>query len=187
MLNFYSETKNKLGSAIAETRKVAVSKNRINSIFEKIFASSSELFGISNKEVRIQETLPAEIELKFQTEDKDDLLGMTLNAVKKALPKIIVQKVIIKEAKDKTNMFFDRHCVKTHYDFSQRIERLVRNYKTIFGNSIENIQNDVLWSLEAGFSLKSKTQTEISRRKAELSKRISKLNDLRKSVKNILL
>jgi len=156
--------------------------SRINNIFERILASSSKLFGISVKQIKIQETLPAEIEFRFETKDEDDLLGMTLDTIKKALPKVIAHKVITKEAKERADMLVDRHCGKLHYDFSQRMEKLVQDYRTLFGNSVENMQKEILRALEVGLAAKEKTEAEVLSQRAELKNRIEKLKNSRNSI-----
>jgi len=161
--------------------------NRMNDTFEKIFSSSSELFGITQRRVKIQETLPAEIEFRFQTEDEEDMLSMTLDAIKKVLPKAVAHKLILKEAKDKAAMLVDRHCGKLRYDFSQRMEKLVRDYKVIFGNTVESMQKDVLRALEMGLATRQKTETEISNQEIGLRNRITKLNELQKSIQSVFL
>lgn len=77
------------------------SVNRMNSIFEKIFASSSKLFGITRRAAKIQETLPVEIEFGWQTEDETDMLSMTLDFAKKILPRRITRRIIWKEARER--------------------------------------------------------------------------------------
>jgi len=160
--------------------------NRMNAIFEKIFSSSSALFGITQRAVRIQETLPAEIEFRFQTEDETDMLSMTLDAVKKVMPKAIAHKIIWKEAQERAEMLVDRHCGKLRYDFSQRMEKLVRDYKIIFGNNVENMQKDVLRALETGLAVRQKTETEVVKQEADLRARIEKLTELQKLIQNYL-
>jgi len=171
--------KHHLGKIISRFTK------RINDVFEKIFVSSSELFGVSQREVKIQETLPAEIEFRFQTEDEEDMLSLTLNAVKKALPKTIAHKIILKEARDRAEMLVDRHCGKLRYDFSQRMEKLVRDYKVVFGSAVEEMQKDVLRALEAGLSAKQKTEAEVSNQEVNLRNSIAKLNDFKKSIQSL--
>jgi small GTP-binding protein len=159
--------------------------DRINKIFEKIFASSSELFGISQREIKIQETLPAKIEFRFQTEDESDMLSMTLDAIKRILPKIITHRIIWKESRERAEMLVDRHCGKLRYDFSQRMEKLVRDYKTIFEGAVMEMQKDVLQALEAGLAVKQKTETELKKQKSELDNRIAKLNKLKTELQNL--
>jgi len=160
--------------------------NRMNVIFEKIFSSSSALFGITQRAVRIQETLPAEIEFRFQTEDETDMLSITLDAVKKVMPKAIAHKIIWKEARERAEILVDRHCGKLRYDFSQRMEKLVRDYKIIFGNNVENMQKDVLRALETGLAVRQKTETEVVKQEADLRARIEKLTELQKLIQNYL-
>lgn len=160
--------------------------NRMNNIFEKIFSSSSVLFGITQKSVRIQETLPAEIEFRFQTEDETDMLSMTLDAIKKVLPKAISHRIVWKEARERAEILVDRHCGKLRYDFSQRMEKLVRDYNTIFNASAESMQKDVLRALETGLATRQKTETEVTKQETDLRNRITKLTGLHKSVRNLL-
>jgi len=160
--------------------------NRMNAIFEKIFASSSELFGITQRAVRIQETLPAEIEFRWQTEDEADMLSMTLDFAKKIMPKGIAHRIIWKEARERAEMLVDRHCGKLRYDFSQRMDKLVRDYKVLFNSSVEAMQKDVLRALETGLTAQQKTEAETTKEEYDLHSRIAKLIELQKSVQNLL-
>jgi small GTP-binding protein len=159
--------------------------DRINKIFEKIFVSSSELFGIPQREIKIQETLPAKIEFRFQTEDESDMLSITLDAIKRILPKIITHRIIWKESRERAEMLVDRHCGKLRYDFSQRMEKLVRDYKTIFESAVMEMQKDVLQALEAGLAAKQKTETELKKQESELDNRIVELNKLKTELQNL--
>jgi len=152
--------------------------NRMNIIFEKIFVSSSELFEITQRAVRIQETLPAEIEFRWQTEDETDILSMTLDFAKKILPKGIAHIIIWKEARERAEMLVDRHCGKLRYDFSQRTEKLVRDYKILFNASVESMQKDVIRALETGLMAQQKTEAETMKHEADLHNRLAKLIDL---------
>jgi len=160
--------------------------NRMNDTFKKIFSSSSEIFGITQREIKIQETLPPEIEFRFQTESEEDALSMTIDTIKKIMPKTFAHRLIIQEAKDRADMLVDRHCGKLRYDFSQRMEKLVEDYKKIFSDAVESMEDDVLRALEIGLTRKQKTETEVTKQETDLRNRIAKLTDLQKSVQNLL-
>jgi GTPase SAR1 family protein len=158
---------------------------KINTIIEQIVSSSTEIFGISKKEFSIQETLPAEIEFRFQTNDGDDLLGMTIGFAKKSLPKTLAHKLIIKEAREKIEMLIDRHCGKSRYDFSQRMEKLVRDYKLTVGDTVESVKSDMLKALETGLASKQKTSDEIAVQEEKLNNRLANLKKINELMQRI--
>jgi len=160
--------------------------NRINAVFEKIFISSSETFGITQRVVRVQETLPAEIEFRWQTEDETDMLSMTLDFAKKIMPKGIAHRIIWGEARERAEMLIDRHCGKLRYDFSQRMDKLVRDYKMFFNSSLEATQKDVLCALEVGLRTRQKTEVEIAKQEVDLRNRLAKLIDLQRLVRKTI-
>jgi len=159
--------------------------DRINKLFKKIFVSSSELFGVSQREVTIRETLPAEIEFRFQTEDESSMLSMTLDALKIILPEIITHRMVWGESRERAKMLVDRHSGKLRYDFSQRMEKLIRDYKTIFGSAVMEMQKDMLQALETGLAIQQKTETETKKQEIELGSRIAKLNKLKTEIRNL--
>jgi len=61
--------------------------HRMNKILEQIIHSSTELFGISYRQIQMRETLPPQIEFRFQTVDEPGMLSVTLDLMKKALAK----------------------------------------------------------------------------------------------------
>lgn len=185
--DIFSSWRNKEEEVLRQQLEKILSRfvNRMNALFEKVFSSSSALFGITPRTVRIQETLPEEIEFRFQVEDEADMLSMTLDIVKKMMPKVIAHKIIWKEARERAEMLVDRHCGKLRYDFSQRMERLARDYKSLFENAVTEVQKDVLQALETGLTIRQKTEVEVQEQKKELDNRIAKLNKLKTEIQNL--
>jgi len=161
--------------------------DRMNKIFEEIVNFSTELFGITNLQFRIHETLPPEIEFRFQTMDDSELLSMTLNFARKALPKTLAHKLILKEALEKAEMMVDRHCGKARYDFSQRMDQLVRNYRMDIDESVDSTQNDVLKALEAGIASKQKVSNETASLEAHIHDKIKTLKEIKESLRKLII
>jgi hypothetical protein len=101
------------------------------------------------------------------------------------MPKAIAHKIIWKEARERAEMLVDRHCGKLRYDFSQRMERLARDYKSLFENAVTEVQKDVLQALETGLTIRQKTEVEVQEQKKELDNRIAKLNKLKTEIQNL--
>jgi len=156
---------------------------RMNKILEQIITFSAELFGITNQPFHIQEVLPSEIEFRFQTTEQSDLLGLTTDLVRKVLPKKIAHKSILKNAREKSEIMVDRHSGKTHYDFSQRMEQLVQNYRLNVTKMINSKQNDVfLKALEDGIAHKKNTLATTIVFKDNLHKRTKVLEEINNSL-----
>jgi small GTP-binding protein len=185
--DIFSSWRNKEEEVLRQQLEKILSRfvNRMNALFEKVFSSSSALFGITPRTVRIQETLPEEIEFRFRIEDEADMLSMTLDIVKKMMPKAIAHKIIWKEARERAEMLVDRHCGKLRYDFSQRMEKLARDYKSLFENAVTEVQKDVLQALETGLNMRQKTEVEVQEQKRGLDNRIAKLNKLKTEIQNL--
>jgi small GTP-binding protein len=158
---------------------------RINEILKRIISVSAELFGISGREFKIQEALPSEIEFRFQTFDEQGALSIIIDMARKTLPKVIAHKLILKEAQGKAAMLVDQHCGKARYDFAQRMDKLVRNYRMIVDSTVESLHNDALKALEAGLATKRKADSEASVRQINLQGRISDLKNIEKSINEI--
>jgi len=161
--------------------------DRMNSILSQIIQSASELFDVSHQQFRMQEILPPEIEFRFQTMDESDMLSITLDFAKKALPKALAHKIILKEAKEKAEQMVDRHCGKTRYDFSRRMEKLVQNYRNEITGTVESAESYVLKALEIGVVSKNNTATEISARELHLHDKIKKLKEVKESLETITI
>ncbi len=159
--------------------------DRMNGILGQIVQSASELFGVSHRQFRMHETLPPEIEFRFQTSDESDMLSITLDFAKKALPKALAHKIILKEARNKAEQMVDRHCGKTRYDFSRRMEKLVQDYRLNITDTVESAQADVLKALEIGIASKKDTVIEVSAREAELNDKIKTLKQIKESLQRI--
>jgi small GTP-binding protein len=185
--DIFSSWRNKEEEVLRRQLEKVLSRfvNRMNALFEKVFSSSSVLFGITPRTVRIQETLPEEIEFRFQIEDEADMLSMTLDIVKKMMPKVIAHKIIWKEARERAEMLVDRHCGKLRYDFSQRMEKLARDYKNLFESAVTEVQKDVLQALETGLTIRQKTEVEVQEQRKKLDNRIAKLNKLKTEIQNL--
>ncbi|MDA8273092.1 MAG: dynamin family protein [Deltaproteobacteria bacterium] len=156
--------------------------NRMNKILEQIIRSSTDIFGISYRQIRMQETLPSEIEFRFLTMDEPSILSITLDLARRALPKMLGHKLIVKEAKEKAEMLIDRHCGKARYDFSMRLDKLMRNYHTLMTETIDTIQNNVLKALEAGIVSKQ----DVALESESLEKRVRDKINILKGTKEFL-
>lgn len=161
--------------------------DRMNGILGRIVQSASELFGISQRQFRMQETLPPEIEFRFQTMDESDMLSIILDFAKKTLPKALAHKIILKEARDKAEQMVDRHCGKTRYDFARRMEKLAQDYRLNITDTVESAQNDVLKALEAGIASKKSTASEVSIRETDLNDKIKSLREIKESLQKITI
>ena len=159
--------------------------DRMNRILKELTAFSTELFGITGQEFRIQEAFPSEIEYRFETKDESDMLGMTIDFARKALPKVLAHKFILKEAREKAGAMVDRHCGKARYDFSQRMEQLVRNYRLSVTEAVKSRQNDVLKALKDGMASKQKTAIETASRETRLRDKILALQEIKESMQKI--
>ena len=100
------------------------------------------------------------------------MLSITLDFAKKALPKVLAHRLILKEAREKAEMMADRHWGKTRYDFSRRLEKLVQNYRNEITEAVESAESDVLKALEIGIASKNDTAIEISARESHLHDKI---------------
>lgn len=156
--------------------------DRMNKVLKGITVFSAELFGVAGQEFHIQETLPPEIEFRFETKDESDMLGMTIDLAKKALPKVLAHRLLLKEAEEHAERMIDRHCGKTRYDFSQRTEQFVRLYRLSVTETLESTQKDVLHALETGLAAKQKVVTETAAQGAQISDKIKILKEIKKSL-----
>jgi GTPase SAR1 family protein len=161
--------------------------DRMYRIFDQIVEFSAELFGITNRQFRMQETLPPEIEFRFQTADQSDMLSMTLNLAKKALPKALAHRLILKEARAKAEMLIDRHCGKARYDFSERLGQLVRNYQLNLTEAVRSRQNDVLKALETGIASKQNAAIETEAQKTRIGDKIKNLKEIKESLQKLII
>jgi small GTP-binding protein len=161
--------------------------NRINKIIEQLTRFSAELFGITDRQFYAQEVLPPEIEFRFQTTDESDMLSMTIDLARKALPKILAHKLILKEAQEKAEIMVDRHCGKARYDFSQRMEQLVRDYRKHITETADSVQKDVLTAIETALLTKQNTTAEITAQKMRMSKKVKTLEEIKETFKTLII
>jgi len=155
---------------------------RMNKIIGQIVNSSTKLFGISYRQIQMRETLPPEIEFRFKTTDDPGMLSITIDLMRKALPKALAHKLILKEAKEKAAMLVDMHCGKARYDFSLRMERLMQDYSLNVIESVDLMQSNVLKALDVGIASKQNTAIEA----ASLEKRIHAKIKILKEIKEFL-
>jgi GTPase Era involved in 16S rRNA processing len=160
---------------------------RMNRILNELADFSTDLLGIAGQEFRIQETFPSEIEYRFETNDETDMLGMTIDLAIKALPKVLAHKLIIKEAREKAGMMIDRHCGKARYDFSQRMEQLIKNYRLSVTEAIQSRQNEVLNVLKEGMVSRQSTTIETAFIETRLRDKIITLQEIKTSIGKVQL
>ncbi|MHB8232401.1 MAG: dynamin family protein [bacterium] len=158
--------------------------DRMNKILGQIILSSAELFGIPYNQIQMQEMLPQEIEFRFQTTDEPGALSITIDFMRKTLPKALAHKLILKEAKEKAKMLVDMHCGKARYDFSLRMERLMRNYRLNVADAVESIQSSVLKALEAGTASRQSTAIEAASLEKRVRDKIKTLKSIKESLQN---
>jgi hypothetical protein len=113
------------------------------------------------------------------------MLSITLNVIKKMLPKSIAHKIIRKESQNRAEILVDRHAGKLRYDFSQRMEKLVRDYKTLCEGNLTATQQDILGALAAGLAAKQKTEVEIKEQETALTDRIAMLHKIKIEINNL--
>jgi len=65
------------------------------------------------------------------------------------------------------------------------MDRLVRDYKTMFEDAVAEMQKDILRALEAGLAVKQKTEAELKKKESELDERIVELNKLKTELRNL--
>jgi len=160
--------------------------DRMDEILEKITRFSAELFGISGVSVRVRGILPPEIEFRVQTTDELDILGITLDLAKKALPKALAHKLIVKEARKRAEDMLDRHCGKARYDFSRRLDQLVQDYREDITGTVEAAQEDVLKALETALTAKSETVSQMVAREKRIGGKIAVLEEIKASLGGIM-
>lgn len=156
--------------------------HRMNTILEQIIHSSAELFGISYRQIQMQETLPPQIEFRFQTVDEPGVLTVTLDLMKKALPRALAHKLILNEAVEKSRMLVDMHCGKANYDFSMRMDQLRRNYRLSVTEAVEAVQSNVLKALDAGIASKRSTAVKATTLEKHVHERIKTLKNIKESL-----
>ncbi|MCL4321630.1 MAG: dynamin family protein [Deltaproteobacteria bacterium] len=158
--------------------------DRMNKILGQIILSSAELFGIPYNQIQMQEMLPQEIEFRFETTDEPGALSITIDLMRKTLPKALAHKLILKEAKEKAKMLVDMHCGKARYDFSLRMERLMRNYRLNVAGAVESVQNSVLKALESGIASRQNTAVKAASLEKRVRDKINILKEIQESLKN---
>jgi GTPase Era involved in 16S rRNA processing len=161
--------------------------SRMNKSFEKIVDFSATLFGIVRFQFRIQESLPQEIEFRFQTTDESNMLSMTIGLAKRSLPKAVAHKLILKDAQEKAAMTVERHCGKARYDFSQRMDQYVRNYHISVTEAVSATQAIVLKAVEAGVAHKHSIDIETTSLETSLNNRIKNLVEIKESMRDVVL
>ncbi|MFW0884224.1 dynamin family protein [Candidatus Acidulodesulfobacterium sp. H_13] len=157
---------------------------RMNKIIEQIVNSSTKLFGISYRQIQMREALPPEIEFRFKTTDDPGMLSITIDLMRKALPRALAHKLILKEAKEKAAMLVDMHCGKARYDFSLRMERLMQDYSLDVIESVDLMQSNVLKALDAGIASKQNTAIEAASLEKRIHDKIKILKEIKKSLKD---
>jgi hypothetical protein len=82
-------------------------------------------------------------------------------------------------------MMIDRHCGKARYDFSQRMDQLVRNYRRIVAETVGSTQNDILKVLENSIASKQKVATETASLKMHFRDKIKTLKAIKESLQKL--
>jgi len=158
---------------------------RMNQILERMSHFSSELFGTSDRRFSAHEALPPQVEYRYQTEDPADMLSLTIDLAKKALPKALAHKLFLKEAKTSAAAMVDRHCGKARYDFSERLEWLTRNYRRSVAESVGSAQSDAIRALEKALTERHEAAAEGKASEAAAAERVMALNEIDKSLADL--
>ena len=161
--------------------------HRMNNILGQIIHSSTKLFGISYQQIQMQEMLPPEIEFRFHTMDEPSMLSITIDLMRKALPKSLAHKLILKESREKAKMLVDMHCGKARYDFSLRMEQLMRNYRLNVTETVESIQSNVLKALDAGITSKQNATVEAASLEKRVYDKIKILKEIKESLQKSIV
>jgi len=160
--------------------------DRMDEVLGNITRFSAELFGIAGVSVRVKGILPPEIEFRVGISDERGMLGLTLDLAKKALPKVLAHKLIAREARKKAEEMLDGFCGKARYDFSRRLDQLVRNYRQDITGIVEEAQKNVLQALETALAAKSETVSLAAARAKKIEARIAVLEEIKVSLGGIM-
>jgi small GTP-binding protein len=157
----------------------------VNMIIEHILIFSSELFNIPIDTLVARESLSIETGFWFRLYEAQDSLSITIDFITNILPKGLAHKLIFKKACKRADILIDQHCGRLRYDFVNRIEKTVRDYKYTLYQSIDVIKEDINSMLKVAQYARQKTAKEILIFEEELNEKMQRLTQLKQDFESI--
>lgn len=158
---------------------------QVNVIIDNILRFSSELFDIPIDDLVARESLTIETEFQFRLYEIQDDISITIDFITNMLPKNLAHKLIFKQACNRAAMFIDQHCGRLRYDFANRIEKTVRDYKSALDQYVDIIMQNITSMLQVAHDAKQKTTEEIYILEEELEEKIQRLVELKQDFESI--
>jgi len=158
---------------------------RVNEITEHILTFSSELFNIPMDVLIAKESLSIETSFWFRLYEPLDTLSMTIDFITNMLPKGLAHKLIFKKICRRAEILVDQHCGRLRYDFINRIEKTVKDYKYALNQSVDIIIKNIDSLLQSAQDAKKKTAEEVSILEEEINEKIQELAKIRQDFENI--
>ncbi len=159
--------------------------NQVNIIIDHILSFSSELFNVPVDALIERESLTLETGFQFRLYDIVDDISITIDFLTNLLPKSLAHRLIFRQACKRAVMFVDQHCGRLRYDYINRIEKTVRDYKYILDQSVDIIMNNINSLLQTTQDIRQKTTEDISIFERELNEKMLQLTKLKSEFENI--
>ncbi len=158
---------------------------RVNEITEHILTFSSELFNVPVDVLTSKESLSIETGFWFRLYEPLDTLSMTIDFITNMLPKRIAHKLIFKKLCKRAEILVDQHCGRLRYDFINRIEKTVMDYKSTLNQSVDIIIKNIDSLLQSAQDAKQKTTEEISLLEEEINEKMQSLTQIKQELSDI--
>lgn len=158
---------------------------RVNEITEHILKFSSELFDVPVDVLVSKESLSIETGFWFRLYEPLDTLSMTIDFITNMLPKGIAQKLIFRKICKRAEILVDQHCGRLRYDFINRIEKTVKDYKNALNESVDIIIKNIDSLLHSAQDAKKRTAEEVSILEAEINEKMQELARIKQDFESV--
>ncbi|MGB9595104.1 MAG: dynamin family protein, partial [Candidatus Poribacteria bacterium] len=158
---------------------------RVNEITEHVLKFSSELFDVPVDVLVSKESLSIETGFWFRLYEPLDTLSTTIDFITNMLPKGISHNLIFRKICKRAEILVDQHCGRLRYDFINRIEKTVKDYKNALNESADIIIKNIDSLLQSAQDAKQKTTEEVTKLEKEVNEKIQELIKISQYLSNL--
>jgi small GTP-binding protein len=163
----------KLSLNLADTQQEFV--GRINSILDRLTQLTARIFDFSLRGFVGEEAFTEKSHFGFKFKEDPvglEILQMTATSL---LPRALTKGMVLKKLLENVTELVDKHCGRLRYDFHQRLQELIREFRQTWLAKIDDTTQSIRQALERARVQKQSNAQSTAVRQSELDQRLAEI------------
>lgn len=174
----------KVGAAFRELCETFAS--RIDGIVDELCRFSSQLFAVPFDAIQAESVWRRESEFYYKFWSEPPSLKILTSSAILALPKVIGDRLLLRQAQRFGEESVDTQSGRVRYDFAQRLERSARDFKVVILDRIDATIDGIERAVTKGTSMRAIGAADFEQRNKTLSAMARSLDDIRERLHSVM-